>query len=280
MGLFTCLGIFAAGMQEDVRYIRCLEKEVAGITRGNLMKHVTVKGKDELAQLAYGLDQMRLELLKKEQTEQEMRLAQERLALGMSHDLRTPLTGLMTYLEIIKKQESEGRASKEYIGKALDKVQQIRRLTDQTFEYFLVHSQREVIMEDAEEIKSALGDYLSEMCALLECDGFQIDADKLKWKPVQVQVNTDYLGRIVNNIISNLKKYGDRTRKVEIKMIYAPCQVGIFIKNAIASDSKYIKGTGLGVKNITLMMAQMNGKAEVRMSNKKYCMILYFPVFR
>ena len=46
---------------------------------------------------------MRQTLIQREQSEQELRAAQEKLVLGMSHDLRTPLTGLMTYLEILKK---------------------------------------------------------------------------------------------------------------------------------------------------------------------------------
>lgn len=57
--------------------------------------------------------------------------------LGMSHDLRTPLTGLMAYLEILKKQQKEGAVTQEYINKAFDRVLQIRDLSEQMFEYFL-----------------------------------------------------------------------------------------------------------------------------------------------
>ena len=46
---------------------------------------------------------MRQTLVKKEQIEYDLKSAQEKLVLGMSHDLRTPLTGLMAYLEILKK---------------------------------------------------------------------------------------------------------------------------------------------------------------------------------
>lgn len=55
----------------------------------------------------------------------------------MSHDLRTPLTGLMAYLEILKKQQKEGAVTQEYINKAFDRVLQIRDLSEQMFEYFL-----------------------------------------------------------------------------------------------------------------------------------------------
>ena len=77
-----------------------------------------------------------------------MRAAQEKLVLGMSHDLRTPLTGLMTYLEILKKQQKNRIVTDEYIQKSLDKVIQIRNLSDQMFEYFFVNSQHKVELEE------------------------------------------------------------------------------------------------------------------------------------
>ena len=69
-----------------------------------------VEGQDELAKLAQGLDIMRKMLVYREEKEHEMRVAQDKLVLGMAHDLRTPLTGLMTYIEILRKQENEGKS--------------------------------------------------------------------------------------------------------------------------------------------------------------------------
>ncbi len=56
-GFAACLGIFISSMQEDVAYIRRLQTEIAAISQGDLQQLVTVQGTDELAQLAYGLDQ-------------------------------------------------------------------------------------------------------------------------------------------------------------------------------------------------------------------------------
>ena len=109
LGVAVCIGIVVSGMYENVKYIQCLMKEVNIISRGNLQGNVTVQGTDEIAQLASGLEHMRQTLVKKEQIEYDLKSAQEKLVLGMSHDLRTPLTGLMAYLEILKKQQKEGK---------------------------------------------------------------------------------------------------------------------------------------------------------------------------
>ncbi len=248
LGFVVCLGIFVSGLKEDVRYIQELEKQVETISQGNLDRQVSLRGKDELAQLAAGLDIMRCTLIQKEEKEKEMRLAQEKLVLGMSHDLRTPLTGLMAYLEILKRQEKNGGG---YIDKALDKVVQIRSLSDQMFEYFLVNASSEMEPEPAEDISSVLGDYLSELCALLECEGFLTDTEEMVWKPVRI--------------------------RVEICLLYTPGQVGVCVKNGIAVTDSCVSGTGLGVKNISAMMEKMKGRAEVKTGGNIYEMILWFP---
>lgn len=221
---------------------------------------------------------MHRQLLEKEQMEQQLRMAQEKLVLGMSHDLRTPMTGLLAYMEVIKKQEPQGSSVREYVDKAYDKILQMKDLSDQMFEYFLIDSQKSAVLEPPEEISSALGDYLSELCALLDCSGFCVNMQMPEWKPVYIQVNTDYLGRIINNIFSNLEKYADKEQEVMIQMIYEPRRTGILIQNGMAQAGTYTEGTGIGVKNICLMMEQMGGEAQAGMTLEGYRMILYFPI--
>ena len=277
LGVAVCIGIVVSGMYENVKYIQCLMKEVNIISRGNLQGNVTVQGTDEIAQLASGLEHMRQTLVKKEQIEYDLKSAQEKLVLGMSHDLRTPLTGLMAYLEILKKQQKEGAVTQEYINKAFDRVLQIRDLSEQMFEYFFVNSRHHIELEPAEDIMCAFGDYLSELCALLEYEGFKVNTDRLEWRQISVCINTDFIGRIMNNIISNIEKYGKHENEVCIQLCYGNEEVGISIQNSITRfDSEHQK-TGMGLQNISIMMEQMDGRMEVNADDLTYCIVLYFP---
>ncbi len=166
----------------------------------------------------------------------------------------------------------------EYLDKAYDKIQQIKHLSDQMFEYFLIDSQKRVELEPSEEMRSAFGDYLSELCALLDCGGFDTDCTQLVWKNVFVRVNTDYLGRIMDNIYSNLEKYADRDKKVRIRILYEQTRAGIVIENSMALPGQYVEGRGIGVKNMMLMMEQMEGEAQVQMTQTDYRITLYFPL--
>ena len=138
------------------------------IGSGELDEKVSIDGQDEICQLAVGIDTMRNQLLEQKKTQEKMKEAQDALVLGMAHDMRTPLTGLFSYLEIIKKMEKEGKPAGEYASKAFDKAEQLRSVSDQLFEYFLVSNETNMELEEPEIAKSAFEDYLSEFCAFLE----------------------------------------------------------------------------------------------------------------
>ena len=276
-GLAVCLLIFISGMHEDIIYIKTMEEQVSKIRSGDLQTEVTVSGKDELANLAQGLDEMRASLLKKEQTEAEMKAAQNKLALGMSHDLRTPLTGLITYLEILRQQKKNENSPDEFVEKSMEKALQIRQMSDDLFEYFQLTSKPEVKLEEAEEAVSVFGDYLSEMYSWLQYSGFQVQMNIPERQPVCVRVNIDFVGRIVNNILSNMEKYADREKTVELGMVYTEDSVRIYIQNAVSESRDQLEGTGMGTKNIAFMMEQMKGNVHVSDTKEHYRMELEFP---
>lgn len=80
---------------------------------------------------------MRKTLIKKEENEKQMKEYQSKLVLAMAHDVRTPLTSLITFLEIAIKK-STNTENQEYIQKSYQKANQIRELTDQLFDFFLI----------------------------------------------------------------------------------------------------------------------------------------------
>ena len=82
----------------------------------------------------------------------------------------------------------------------------------------------------------------------------------------------------MNNVFSNIERYGEKEKQVEIWMVYEPHRVGIAIKNSMALSGQYVDGTGIGLKNISLMMEQMGGTAEMDMTEGNYQIILYFPL--
>lgn len=271
------IGILLFGIRREVRYIGELSCNVLQIGSGNMAVKMPKKRKDELGVLAQGLEQMRDALVEKEKTEKEIRDAQDKLVLSMAHDLRTPLTGLMTFLEIAKKQPSADECH-TYVNRAYTKALQIRELSDQLFDLFRINSGHPMKLEAPEDISYALGEYLSELYSMLEADGFCVDAAGLVWESVSVRICIDYIGRITDNLLSNIKKYADPNVPINISSECSDAFAGFTLTNACAKSNQYVKGTGIGIKNISAMMEQMGGQCLIRPSSDTYSITLLFPV--
>ena len=165
--------IVMLGIRRTMDYIRRLCDEIEILEGGNLEYEITVSGKDELATLARSLDNMRKSFLAQTEKETYLVQANQRMVTNMSHDLRTPLTSIMIYTEILKKNKyKDERQMKEYLEKIEEKTYRMKQLSDRLFEYSLVTSEPEVELEEPEVLKGVFYDLLSETCAYLEQSGF------------------------------------------------------------------------------------------------------------
>ncbi|MGO4987585.1 histidine kinase dimerization/phospho-acceptor domain-containing protein [Gallicola sp. Sow4_E12] len=96
------LGIVLYSIRRKLKYITKIESELKILGGGDLTYPITIKGKDELASLAKEVERMRCALLERQETEEAAHEANRGLVTAMSHDLRTPLTALIGYLELLK----------------------------------------------------------------------------------------------------------------------------------------------------------------------------------
>lgn len=90
----------------------------------------------------------------------------------------------------------------------------MKQLTDNLFEYSLVSSDQEISMEELESEKLLFYDLFSETISYLEHQGFQVDF-QVEWSESRMQVSTDYVSRILDNITSNIQKYADKKHQLQ-----------------------------------------------------------------
>lgn len=288
--------IVLLGIRKTMQYIRHLSREIGILEGGNLDYAITVTGKDELAALARGLEEMRRSFRHKVEQETHLVRTNQRMITEMSHDLRTPLTSIMLYTEILRKrvysykadpqEEKESTAARKaseekrqfltYIEKIEEKTVRIKQMAEHLFEYVLIAGETETELEEPALLKLIFYDLLSETCAYLEQNGFTVTLE-LSWESERICVNTGYVLRIMDNITSNLLKYGDREQPVCVRTLYTEQGVGLLVENAVRFYREKVESTGIGLGNMKNMMAKMNGCCKAEERDGRFAVTLIFP---
>lgn len=260
-------------MQNRMKYVGKLKDEILVMAEGDLEHQVSVKGGDEIGILAGELDKMRETLHENIKQEEETRKTNHELIRAISHDLRTPMTTMYGYLEILERKKCTEEERKEYISRCLLKMEEIRSLSDKMFEYALVYDIRE------QEIQTEI--YVEELLEELEKNGHFLE---LKGYEVAYHIegrgklrgSRMYLGRIWNNLFSNVMKYG--TSPVLIKTCTEEGNIRVEIRNKISSDIQKAESNKIGLKSVQKMTEQQQGKFRVAREEGDFAVILEFPV--
>lgn len=273
------LVIFLLGCRRIVRYICLLSQEVQVMENGDFSRPVTVQGSDELAALASCLDSMRVTLAQQRRQEAETSARVKDLITQMSHDLRTPLTTLLLYTEIVAGGKYHSQAQlEEYLGKIDTKARQIKQLSDNLFEYALVTRDTVVALDGPAPFSQIFEEPLAEFADQLAQRGFGCLLD-LGEEDVRLQVYRPYIRRIFDNIASNIFKYADPAHPVLVSFVREGEKAGLAFANVpLPPDTGGAESTKVGLISVQTMMEKMQAESRVSQSAQRYCITLLFPV--
>lgn len=158
----------------------------------------------EMRQLASALNQelrvLRRERLRYQQGDRELK---EGVA-NISHDLRTPLTAICGYLELLENQPLPPDASR-YLGQIEDRTKAMKRLTEELFRYSVIHSDEELHLQPV-NLKCALEEAVLSLYGTFQIRGI-VPRVELPEGKVERMLDPDALNRVLGNILGNALKY-------------------------------------------------------------------------
>lgn len=272
-------GCFITMVHRKLAYIKKMKQELDILSGGALEYQVTVQGEDELGQLAYGIDQMRRSILAHQQAEERTRSASSQLVTAMSHDLRTPLTSLLAYLELLDRKKYENEEQLHlFVKKSLEQTLRIKTMADQMFEYFLVYSaeweQPDTEPQDADTL---LEQFWGEYAFSLQSKGFSVETD---FHPLHgsIAVNLELLRRAFDNIYSNLLKYADPAKPIRIAFQRKESQITLSICNAVSPQRNSRESTNIGLNTCRRILEYHGGTFETREQDGRFEVYLTLPV--
>lgn len=203
---------FQSGTQRRLKKMAEALQEILDMDTGEHLMVFT--GNRVLMDLAAQINRL-LEDRQKMQAEfRRSQIASKKMLSNISHDIKTPLTVILGYLEIMR---LNGDCALDMLGKVEHKAQQVMGLIDQFFTLAKLEA------GDMDMALSRLN--LSEVCRetllgfyeLLTQRGFQVDA-QIPEAAVYVQGNKEALQRILSNLISNAIRYGARGQYLGVSL--------------------------------------------------------------
>ena len=211
--------------------LRSISKSVEQMKEGNFDITLDLDGNDEVSVLARSVLEMSDEI--KAMMEKQKRLEQEKddLITSVAHDLRTPLTSILGYLDLILyNQEISMEEKVKYLTIVNKKSLQLKKLIEELFDY-TKYSKNQMIpkkiklditkfMEQiVEEFYPSFYENQIEVCTNFSTKSIFIDADG------------DLLARAIGNILNNAVKYGADGKQIIITMKEVKSQIKISIIN-------------------------------------------------
>ena len=198
--------------------INRLQYDVKEVAEGHLEYPIVATGFDEITRLAYDVENMRTSMLQNIEKEREALQMNTELITSMSHDIRTPLTVLMGYVDIMKSDLSP-EEMREYVVASEKTVHRLKQLSDDMFKYFRAFGKgAEGITMEEYDAATLFEQLLTEHVLLLSESGYDVKYDISELLEGKYIVRTDapHMTRIIDNIFSNLYKYADMEREVYI----------------------------------------------------------------
>lgn len=198
--------------------------------KGNLESELPTTGKSVMAQLARNINTLKYGV----KTSQKVAVKSERLKTelitNVSHDLRTPLTSIMTYTELLKTADLSEENREAYIEIIDRKSKRLKVLIDDLFEVSKMASGNMELVKEQADIVQLLQQSLAEHDEAIQHSDLQFRVTNLE-KPIYAVVDGQKLWRVFDNLIGNILKYALVNTRVYISIVDDSEQVVISFKN-------------------------------------------------
>ena len=279
--IFFSILIAVLAVLTSIILVRRIKKQIAEMTdalmdvkNGNCNRRILSATNELVAPLAYEINEIVVSYESRLSTVRQTEETNRQLMTSLSHDVRTPLTTLIGYLDAAHKGIVTGKDRDDYIETARRKAHDLKEYIDVLFDWFKLNSNEFAmdinIVEAAELTRNILIDWIP----IFEDKQIDYNID-IPEQPFRVKLDTDGYMRILNNLIQNVISHSHADKieiilsKQEKNMQIRLADNGIGIEK---EDLKHIferlykcdkgrseKGSGLGLSIAHQLVEKMNG---------------------
>ena len=224
-----------------------------------------------------------LRLLRKERHRyQQGDLELKEAVTNISHDLRTPLTAICGYLDLLEREENSENTTR-YLSLIGNRVDAMKQLTEELFRYSVILSTGELVLEPV-CVNGVLEESIAAFYAALTSRDIQPEI-RITETRIERQLNREALGRVFSNILNNALKYSDGDLEIFLhddgEIIFSntasrlnEVQVGkLFDRFFTVEAARNSNGLGLAISKT--LIEQMGGDISANMLGNKLQLIIH-----
>lgn len=214
IGIFSLT--FLLLQRKSLKYIEKIASAVQNIADGDLTTQIEVEGDDEFSMMAASLNRMGEEIRELMEKERESERTKNELITNVAHDLRTPLTSIIGYLELLSKGIPLGPdMQQKYIEIVYTKAKRLEKLIEDLFGFTKVGK---ISMNVGKvDIVKLLGQLLEEFYPSFADK--ELTYELVSNVPAQViTADGNLLARLFDNLINNAIKYGAEGKKILVNV--------------------------------------------------------------
>lgn len=262
-----------------VNQYEAIKEGVDAVNEGDLDYKIPVQGNGELSQLAEDINEMSGAINVAVQNELRMQRMKTDLISNVSHDLKTPLTSIVTYVDLLKQDNVDPDQAKKYLEILSQKAERLCQLTDDLFEAAKASSGTMPVEMGTVDFLSLLNQSMGEMSERVEASGLEFIIAHPEERYF-VLADGKLLWRVISNLMSNVLKYSQDDTRVYIDFYRSENMVTMEMKNISrqllnvdpdmlmerfkrGDESRTIEGSGLGLTIAKDLMKLMGGKIDI-----------------
>lgn len=205
--------------ERKLKYVDEISLELQKIAQGNLNIKIPVRESNELGELTKNINKMVEQLKTSIEDERNAERNKEELITSVSHDLRTPLTSILGYLElIVNNKYKDEEELKNYINIAYNKSQRLKKLIDQLFEFTKINYNNTKTEYSNINLSELLNQLTDEFFPIFQNEKMDCRLN-LPLKKIYILGNGDMLVRAFENILTNAVRYGKNGKYVDIVLL-------------------------------------------------------------
>ncbi|PGA02971.1 two-component sensor histidine kinase [Bacillus mycoides] len=214
--IFTFIIIFLILVRKKIVYLKLISDNVNDIANGKLGLTIGIKGKDELTQLAQNINYMSKELEHTFEQERRLERTKNELITNVSHDLRTPLTSIIGYVDLLKRGQYDSKTQlQEYLETTYLKSQRLKYLIDELFEYTRLSGIDTKLNFNEVDLSGLLEQIVGEYIPIFEKESLIVQKS-ITEETIPIFIDIEKMVRVYENLFMNAIKYSMKPSELSI----------------------------------------------------------------